>query len=188
MSSFEDFRYDFPVVYRISVTASIAAVIAACISFIPNNEFSQAIGLTAFRESALNLREAIYWETRAKLNPGAVLTPNIEYGFVVGIDFDSGVFVSVPEKKEFVQHKLKLADVKVTNLNGVAEYINQRKQMDARLETYGDAAVIWIEDKPINVDLINKGMAIPDPNPPTNIVDRVFAEFYWNKLQGGKKE
>jgi hypothetical protein len=36
--------------------------------------------------------------------------------------------------------------------------------------------------------LIEAGYAIPDPNPPTNIVDIAFSTYYWRLFHGTKAE
>ncbi|KPB36979.1 Uncharacterized protein AC516_4040 [Pseudomonas amygdali pv. sesami] len=45
-------------------------------------------------------------------------------------------------------------------------------------------ALIWNIDVPLNLDVIEEGGG-PDINPPTNVVDRIFANYYWRLFQKG---
>ena len=184
MSRLEDFKYDYPRAYRLSLVAVLIAAVGAAATTLPNSEITRAMGLVALKERCAALRSAIYWESRAAMNPVSEQAPVIDFGFVVGIDYDGQVFLSVPLKSEFVQRKVKLADIQIVDLQGVATAIQDKHQLDAKIEMYGDMAVIWIEGKPLNVELVNAGLAKPDPNPPTNIVDRIFATYFWNKAKG----
>lgn len=184
MSWLEDFKYDYPRIYRFSLVAVIIAAASAATSAMPNSEITRAMGLVALKERCAALRSAIYWESRAAMNPVSEQAPVVDFGFVTGIDFDGQVFLSVPIKNQFVQRKVKLADIQIVNLKGIAAIIQEKHQLDAKIEMYGDMAVIWIEGEPLNVELVNARLAVPDPNPPTNIVDRIFATYFWNKAKG----
>lgn len=188
MSFLEDLKYDRPIRYRILISGIIVLVALGAVAAMPDTAATRAMGLVDLRERAYALREAGYWKTRALLNPTSELKPVVEYGFVVGIDSDKQVIISVPENATFVRRKVKLADVTVLDLQGAAAVIEHHKQLDARIDVYGDLAVIWIADKPLNVELVNAGLAIPDPNPPTNIVDATFAAYFWNKAKGKQSE
>lgn len=45
-------------------------------------------------------------------------------------------------------------------------------------------ALIWDVDRPLNLDVIEDG-AGPDVNPPTDVVDKIFARYYWRQAKRG---
>lgn len=185
---YEDFKYEHPVLHRLlMIIFGVGAALAICVA-LPDNDATRAMGLVDLKERFTAFRSAVYWETRAAINPGSTLTPTIDYGFVLGVDFDGGVFISVPVNKEFVQRKVKFADIQIVDLQGVANLVSKKHQLDAKIESYGDMAVIWFGDEPLNVELVTAKVAVPDPNPPTNIVDRTFAAYFWQKVKGVKKK
>jgi len=56
---------------------------------------------------------------------------------------------------------------------------------NARFDIYGQEQVVtWIRNTPLNVKLIEAGVAKPDPKPPTNIFDLAFATYYWGIAKG----
>lgn len=184
MSLFEDFKYDHPRAYRLCLLAVAVTLAGVLVASVPDNEATRAMGLIALKDRCVALKSAIYWESRAAMAPEGALTPKVEFGFVLGVDFDGAVFVQLPDKTEFVRQKVLLADVQLVDLDGVAAAIQEKRQMDAKIEMYGDMAVIWIDGVPLNVELVTRKLARPDPNPPTNIVDRIFATYFWNKVKG----
>ncbi|MQA40760.1 hypothetical protein [Rugamonas aquatica] len=187
MPDWEDFKYEHPALYRGVTAVAMAVLVSAMVVAVPDNDATRAMGLMALRDRGRAACGAMYWETRAGLGAGVALSPQVHYGFVTGADGDGAVLISVPENQVFVARKVKLANIRVTDLQGEAALIKEKRQMDARVELYGDAAVIWIEGTPLNLALVSADMAVPDPNPPTNIVDRVFATHLWNKVKGNKE-
>lgn len=185
MSFLEDFRYDRPRTYRIMLGSSALLAVTLLLAAIPDSAATEAMGLVALRERAEALRHAAYWQARAMVNTPSALIPTVEYGFVLGIDADKRVVVSVPVGDRFVTRKLHLADVVVTDLEGAGGLIGRYKQTNSRIDVYDDMAVVWIEDKPLNIQLIEEGMATPQADPPTNIVDRAFTAYYWNLAKRG---
>lgn len=186
--NYEDFKYEHPVFHRLFMAAATVAAAAAIVASLPDNPATRAMGLVELQDRCSALRSALYWSSRAAINPTSTLVPQIDYGFVLGVDYDASVIISVPVNKEFVQRKVRFADIQVTDLQGVAALVKEKHQLDAKIESYGDLAVIWFGDEPLNVELVTEKVAMPDPNPPTNIVDQIFAAYFWQKVKGKKNE
>lgn len=78
------------------------------------------------------------------------------------------------------------ADLEITDLRGAASYIakNTFEKVSVDYYKYGDKVyvVVWFNDGvPVNEMLIKEGYAKAVGNPPTNIVNRLMAEYYFNK-------
>lgn len=181
---FEDFKYESPKLYRVALGVSIAAVVILALALFPDGEFARAAGIRHMQIKAAALKSALQWETRAMFHPSDVSVPEVGFGFLQGIEYDARVVASVPIDSAYVMKRYRLADIKVTNLMGAAHMLAALRTTDATLHVYGDMVVVWIDEKPLNVTMIESGLAVPDPNPPTNIVDKAFAAYYWRIFNG----
>jgi hypothetical protein len=184
MSFHEDFKYDWPRTYRIIAGVTLAAFGLALFAALPDNDAMRATGVVALQERSKALGEAAYWQARAAINRHGESAPVVEYGSVIGINAEKRVVVSIPRNDRFVTQSFQLANVVVTDLEATAAIISRNRLSNARVDVYGDAAVIWIDDTPLNVDLVKLGLARPAQDPPTNIVDRAFAAYFWNVAAG----
>jgi hypothetical protein len=154
---------------------------------VPPSPFFQAIGVTALQRKVSALENALYWQTRTMLHQTVTqrLPPRTVYGTLIGLDTSGRIVVSEARDGGFVFERVALADAKITNLYEVAARIGTLRYEDAKIEIYQDeSAVIWVRGVPINVSLIEHGLAEPDPHPPTNIVDAAFAAYYWARFKG----
>ncbi|CAN7751291.1 hypothetical protein [Duganella sp. LjRoot269] len=181
---FEDFKYESPNLYRLAVGGGITAVVIFALALFPDGEFARASGIRHMQIKTGALKSALYWETRAMFHPSDVSVPEVGFGFLQGIEYDARVVASVPVDSAYVMKRYQLADIKVTNLVGTANMLAALRTTDATLNVYGDRVVVWIDEKPLNVTMIESGLAVPDPNPPTNIVDKAFAAYYWRIFNG----
>lgn len=187
---FNALRYDFQKPIRTLYLCVIAVFVSIAFMTAPVTPLMAALGMSEVQVRISALLNAVYWNGRSLLNkdPGAVASQT-RYGSLVGIDQRGNLVVSVPHGSRFVTERLQIADIRITDLLGSAVLIDRYKHHDARIEIYPEnQAVIWIRDVPINVKLIEGGHATPDPNPPTNIVDKAFASYYWRIFKGNSDE
>jgi len=182
--NFEDFKYESPNLYRAALGSCVTLVVVAVLGLFPDNEFARAVGIRRLQVKTGALVSALRWEARALIHPSGESVPEVGFGFLQGIEFDGRVIASVPVDSAYVIKRYHLADIKVTNLRGAANMLYDLKTTDATLDVYGEMVVIWIKEKPLNVTMIESGLAVPDPNPPTNIVDKAFAAYYWRIFNG----
>lgn len=182
--NFDDFKYESPNLYRLAVGGGITALVVIALALFPDGEFSRAAGIRHLQVKAGALKNALRWEWRAMFHPSDASVPAVGFGFLQGIDYDSHVIASVPVDSAYVLKRYQLADIKITNLVGAAKMLAALRTTDATLNVYGDMVVVWIDEKPLNVTMIESGLAVPDPNPPTNIVDKAFAAYYWRIFNG----
>lgn len=186
MDWINDFRYDHPGMFW-SFTGAASLVLGGCIFFLlPANEFFRTVGVTSMQQRVDAFRRAIYWQARATVHASAgEAAPTVLYGNLLGIEADTSLIVSIPAGEAYEQRRLLLADVVVHDVHAAARTIARHRLSPAKFDVYGSQqAVVWIDQAPLNVRLIEEGAATPDPNPPTNIVDVAFARYYWNLAKG----
>lgn len=189
MAAFLDFldnlRYDRPGLFALLVLAGVGLLLAAMFMAFPATPAARAIGVTTLQERVRAVANAGYWGARALLNRSGDETPQRRFGNIEGVDPKGSVIVTQVEGAEWVQRLYGVADAQLTDLAGAARVLSAYRTENARLDIYpGDQAVLWVRGVPVNVKLIEAGVARPDPNPPTNIVDLAFATYYWRIAKG----
>lgn len=182
----DDFRYEHKILYRFLVGGGVFIVAMLLFMALPRNALMQALGVTALQERASALQNAVYWQARASLNKADFSKPYVTYGTMVGVAKNGALAIQVPVGKKFEQRFVYFADIQLTDLLGTAVQVGSLRTEEARFELYGSAAVVWIRGTPLNLNLVEKGLARPDPNPPTSIVDEVFAAYYWKLFREGR--
>lgn len=144
------------------------------------------------------LKEAIHWDIRAFLHSEdgfiALLSGGSSYepvyetgGIVLGITKSGGVLIDTYSDENHVE--AVLADLIIDDPAGVAEFLNGYKYQHVLMDSYlveGDFMyVVRLRDgTPLNLLLIEKKLAHAHPNPPTSIVDRMMATYWWNVFNG----
>jgi hypothetical protein len=162
------------------------------ISMLPVNTLTKTIGIAQLQAKVIALREAVYWQSRVFLNPKVEVKHTVFYGYVMSIGDDGMLEVSFPNDTIFVVQKFALADLQIKNKAAVKQFFLDHRNVNIRFDLYGDMVVLhaqtvpadFLNHTPLNIQFIEKGFALPDPNPPSNIVDRAFATHYWNIVKG----
>lgn len=180
-----DFRYDHPRLYWSGIAGVAIFGLALVFLLLPQNAFFEAVGVSDAQRRGHALRSAAYWYGRSAIHASSEgLAFDVRYGNVVRFS-DGAVIASIPRGDEFMEEALHLADVVVKEPVQASAVVKAARFKDARFEVYDqDKAVVWIDGKPLNITLIELGAAMPDPNPPTNIVDLAFASYYWAQFKG----
>lgn len=182
----DDFRYEHPRVFWMTLWVAILVGSGAGFMSIPETPISTAMGIAKLQTRAISLVRAVRWYVRVQVNTDGVASPGrVTYGTVMGLDRQGNLVISEAIDDRWQKNKVRLADVKLVDLRGAAMAVKELRDQNARFEVYGDEqAVVWIKGSPLNVKLIESGFAEPDPNPPTNIVDKAFATYYWRNFYG----
>ncbi|RZD19639.1 hypothetical protein [Pseudoalteromonas sp. MEBiC 03485] len=144
------------------------------------------------------LKEAIRWDIRAFLHSEdgfvALLSGGSSYspidesgGIVLGVTKTGGVLIDTYSTETHVE--AVLADLIIDDPAGVAEYLNGYKYQHVLMDSYlVDGAYMYVvrlrDGTPLNLLLIEKKLAHAHPNPPTSIVDRMMATYWWNVFNG----
>lgn len=139
-----------------------------------------------------NVNGFVYWEVRAMRYDGSdsahspVRTSWANYD---GITHEGALLLRVYDDNRVSQITALLADLELKDLNGVARYLQQYKRANVKVDYYHlikndkDYVVMWTQNGvPLNLKLIEAGLAHPMDTPPTNLVNTLMAQFYKNKL------
>ena len=159
---------------------------------------SPSLKSTLMPTKLIALKEAIHWDIRAFLHSEdgfvALLSGSSSYnplnetgGIVLGVTKSGGVLIDTYSEESHVE--AVLADLIIDDPAGVAEFLNGYKYQHVLMDSY------LVEDKfmyvvrlrdgtPLNLLLIEKKLAHAHPNPPTSIVDRMMATYWWNVFNG----
>lgn len=189
LSSFIEMRFDRPGLFWGMVWTLVASLIFVGFMSIPRTPLTEATGVVALQRKVTDLYYAGMWFYRAQTNEsGTAVAERTTYGNVEGLDKSGFLVVTVAGENDFVRERVSVADVKLTDLRSAAEFVRSFSGKSAKFEYYEDnQVVIWIDESPLNVKLIEAGVAVPEPNPPTNIVDKAFATYYWRSFYGTEK-
>lgn len=151
--------------------------------------FIEASGTKSRVEQIVLFKEAMRHELRAfrfsKKAEDATWAPVKKlYGNMRGMYRDGTLEYTYYENENAKVARGKLINVCVNNnLIDVARKIESLSHSPAEFHVYQNGQVlVWLRDHPFNLLLIRAGLASPHPNPPTNVVDRLFAEYYWSLL------
>lgn len=181
----DNLRYDHPGMYGVLLTFVGTSTLFVTFMLLPEAPLLKAMGVTGLQRRITATTNGIYWSTRAMVNSADDREAIQVFGNVEGIDKNGQVIVSVPEGAKWVRRELVLANAEVVDLYGVAQIVGALRMENARFEIYPpERAVVWIRGAPLNVKLIEAGVAKPDPNPRTNIFDLAFATYYWTIAKG----
>lgn len=185
----ESIRFDYPVLYRIVTITLLAVVLLICFMALPNSPMLKAMGINGAQARVSATANGIYWSTRASVNQTGEPEDHIQaFGNIEGVDSAGKLVVSIPEKDVWVKKPLVLANAELTDLYGAAQIVGSLRLENARFDIYGtDRVVVWIRSTPLNVKLIEAGVAKPESNPITNIFDLAFATYYWGIAKGSNK-
>lgn len=183
---FDNLRFDHPAIFKWLMASFFATVVCVIFFSLPPSPLLRAMGVTSVQKKMSSLYYAVFWQVRAATNDAPVEgTLKTTFGSLAGLDPSGMLVVSMPEGNHFVQSRVWIADIKITDLYGTAALIGGLRTEDAKFDVYpGNQVVVWIRDVPFNVKVIEAGFGSPDPNPPTNIVDKAFAAYYWRIFNG----
>lgn len=141
-------------------------------------------GMDGLDKKANLLAQAVYWTVKVKLTDSTPISPDqIVFCDIVGIDAASRISVLVPDKKKYVRRSYAIANIEVVDALAAKSLTKEHAGKPVKLRVYGDAVVIWDQDKMLNLALIEDGFARPHPNPPSPAYHAIFAEHLWTLLK-----
>jgi hypothetical protein len=163
----------------IIIFANIVGITAA------NTELFDKLGANRAKEKIIAIKEFAFWRFRAWRNEKKHVSPPHKhyYGSLDTANRDGTLNIIVIDQSEYRKMRISLADVIVHDPNALAVIVNLNRNLDVEFDLYetGETypfTVIWLNGKPFNIQVIVSGVGRPDSNPPTNIVDKAFAEYY----------
>lgn len=151
--------------------------------------FGKAVGADGARVRIEAGFKASYWAYRAAW--GQESTQEKGYSFRGYIDRAQGDLILVYLYQGGGRKRLivRLANVREGTVN-VEDFAREYKGKNLRFDIYRlpkeayPRAVIWQREAPLNLQVIEKSGGA-ELNPPTNVVDKIFARYYWRiAIQG----
>lgn len=183
---FDTLRYDHPKFFRSTVLFIIAMILFSVFMSLPDSTLFRAIGVTPVQQKISAMGSGLYWSTRAALNKEGSSEHVQLYGNVEGIDQQGGLVATLPDEGKYKRRTFRLANLQLVDLYRAAQEVGALRMENARFDIYGEEnVVVWIRNTPLNVKLIESGIAQPAERPPSNIFDLAFATYYWRIARHG---
>lgn len=181
---------------KLAILILMALTFLLVVLLLPNNSFTNAIGVVDFQFRFNSLKSAIYWQSRVLMNPYKEVEHSVVYGHINSIDQYGYIEAIVPVEDRFETKKFSLAVLQIRDYKSLSKFFQERRNFGVKFELYGNMAVLHSDNLPdsftprvpLNIQFIEKGYAVADPNPPSNIVDSAFAAYYWSIVRGKSVE
>lgn len=176
----ETLRYERPRAFKLLFSGILCLVSISIFMLIPELPMLRAMGVSDIQKKISAVANGSYWSFRAFLSQEGLSKPQQLYGSIEGVDESGKLIVSIPMDNKWVKQYLRVANTEITDLYGMAQLVGSLRYEAARFDLYeDDQAVVWVRNTPINLKLIESGVAKPAKKPPTNIFDQAFATYYW---------
>lgn len=180
-----ELRYDRPGTYRVLVGTVVMLLIMSVFMALPDMPILRAMGITGVQQKIRACGYGIVWSTRAALHRSGSEEHTRQFGNIEGIDKSGRLITTLAKGAEWSHDSLVMANIEVTDVYGVAKLVAGLRSENARFDIYpGGQVVVWIRNAPLNLKLIEAGVAAPDSMPPSNIFDQAFATYYWGVVKG----
>lgn len=198
-SNYSQWRYENPGKARavrcgVALVLLVVAVLGAWL--LAGTGVGQVTGLAAARDRVSSAYYAVLWSTRS--TEGAVGTDIQPVSLSCSIEQVVGdvLIVSCYENGQRLRRLVKLANVIVKDKEAFAAWANQYLLKGVGLDFYRPidkvsghevwGVVLWYRRAPLNVETVEQGIALPEKNPPTTVVNQIFAQYYWGLAKNGR--
>lgn len=151
--------------------------------------FGKASGLAEMKYRVEMMGKALFWEYRASMGKTVAGEVGQSYRGYIDKGQKSYLLVYLYDGQGRRRQVVTLANVNNSTVELTAfadRYRGRQLRFDLFIlptERY-PRALIWDIEIPLNLSVIEEGGG-PDINPPTNVVDRIFANYYWRLVQKG---
>ena len=155
-------------------------------AFFPRTPFGDAVGLTSAQTRTRAIGSAIYWTVKARVANEERETPEVLYGMLNRLDQKANkLIVDLPIGDKWITKEFVIADLIITDPEQGNAHFEKLATRNARLEVYyGTHVVAFVLGQPLNIGLIEAGAAAVNPKPPSNMVSKAFASYYWSVVKG----
>lgn len=155
----------------------------------------KALGLDSAKLRVTNAYYAVMWATSS--TEGSERDPVKPQRFAGSIEKVIGDMLVIVyyDKGQQIRKLVKPANVIVTDKAAFARWADAYKLKGVSVDFYQSlgevsgysvwAVVLWYRKTPINVELVEKGIGVPEKNPPTAVVNEIFSLYYWKKAKAG---
>lgn len=163
---------------------------------IPRTLTTEWIGIPEVQDRIRSAQAAAYWYTRSRLVPReGELKDKPQYGQMEGLTSDGRLVLRIADGAEWRKIALPFAGIKLVDLYRSAIHVRALSGTSARFDIYEEpreqsrfSVVVWVHQKPVNLGLVEEGVARPEPKPVTSIMDIAYAHYYWQRALGTKQD
>ena len=172
------------------------AVVFILFMSIPRTLTTEWIGIPEVQDRIRSAQAAAYWYTRSRLVPReGRLMDKPQYGQMEGLTSDGRLVLRIADGAEWRQMALPFAGISLVDLYRSAIHVRALSGTSARFDIYDEpreesrySVVVWVHQKPVNLGLVEEGVAKPEPKPVTSIMDIAYAHYYWQQALGAKRD
>lgn len=190
-------RYERPVLGWALITLQwvvAVTIVLALLWGIASTPVGQMLGLTSLKERAVDGYNAYHWARKGIPSAESLpITPQ-RHGATIERAGKGMLLITYYDKGASTRRLIKLSNVDVTDEakfdRWAQAYVLKPVTVDFYMPTekYSEhdvwAAVVWSAKKPINVELVEQGIGVPEYNPPTTAVNLIFSQWYLKKAAG----
>lgn len=150
------------------------------------------LGVSAYQDRLSAVHNALFWQARAMMTSrvGERLGEP-QFGRIEGLTEDGLIVLSVSRGREWVRMAQPLAGIEIRDHYRTAIHLQSLRNITAQIDVYAaaerdgrHAVVVWVHQRPVNLMLVEDGLARPELNPETSITDVVYAAYYWRLAKG----
>jgi len=173
--------------WTVSLMASI--LLLGFFWWISGTGAGQALGLGDARHRVESGFKAGYWAIRAVRGSENAEESGLSFRGYIDRAQDDLLLVYLYEGKGRMRLIVRLANVREGSVN-VEDFAKTYRGQNLKFDVYRlpneryARAVIWQRDIPLNLKVIERAGGA-ELNPPTNVVDKVFASYYWRLALNG---
>ncbi|MEQ0863679.1 hypothetical protein [Pseudomonas aeruginosa] len=155
----------------------------------------EATGLDGVRKRLEYAYYGVLWATRDNAtDPSEQAEPPKRMSGSIQQVFGDVMLVDCYEDGKSVRRLVRLANVIISDKHAFSAWVEAYKLKGIQLDFYRPigqvngydvwGVVIWHHKTLLNVQPVEMGIAVPEKNPPTTVVNQIFAGYYWNKAKG----
>lgn len=154
-----------------------------------DSNFGRASGLYEVRYRIDMARQALFWWARSVNGASKSGEVSMTYRGYIDRGQSQYLLVYLYSGEGRVRQVVSLANVNNQGAD-LVKFAERHRGKPLRFDLFilphekQPRALIWQVDRPLNLDVIEDG-AGPDVNPPTDVVDKIFARYFWHRAKLG---
>lgn len=159
---------------------------------VPKSAFTMWLGVVGAQERVVAAHNAAFWKIRSLIAPrtGVTMSEPV-YGQIVGLTKEGEVVLRVSQGNRWVGMAQPLAGIEIRDRYRAANHLRSLRDTTAKIDVYrssvgrsGSAVVVWVHGQPVNLVLVEDGLARPEMRPETSVTDAAYAAYYWRVARG----
>lgn len=198
VEAYIQWRYENPGKARLAtagITVLTTSVICLVLWWAAGTGMGEATGLEGLRKRITYAYYGVMWATRENAtDPSEAVDPPRRISGSIQQVFGDVMLVDCYEDGKTIRRLVRLANVIISDKHAFSAWVEAYKLKGIQIDFYRPIAqingvdvwgvVIWHHKSLLNVQPVEMGFATPEKNPPTTVVNQIFAGYYWNQAKG----